>query len=88
MISDIISSYLAVKVYTASVWMGGGRGVLSRVGDVILQEVYTLYVTRFRTNTKLLTQYPYPPSPQDINLEGEGPQTENQLPQSPFAGNF
>jgi hypothetical protein len=72
--------------YAARVWMGGGRGVLSRVGDHIMQEVYTLYVTRFRTN-KIAYPIPIPP-PQDKNLEGEGTQTDNQLPQSPFAGHF
>ncbi len=39
--------------------------VLSRVGDHILQEFYSLYVTRFRT-----CKVAYPP--QDKNLEGEG----------------
>jgi hypothetical protein len=50
MISGIISSYLRpfVKVCADSVRLGGG-GVLSRVGDHILQEFYTLYATRFRT---------------------------------------
>ncbi len=36
-------------VYADSVGLGVGGGVLSRVGDHILQEFYTLYVTRFRT---------------------------------------
>jgi hypothetical protein len=62
----------------------GSRGVLSRVGDHILQEVYSLYVTRFLTY-----KIAYPiliPPPQDKNLEREGPQPDKQLPQSPFAG--
>ncbi len=36
-------------VYTDSVWLGGGVGVLSYVGDHILQGFSTLYLTRFRT---------------------------------------
>jgi hypothetical protein len=36
-------------VNTDSVWLGGGGGVLSPVGDHILQEFNTLYLTRFRT---------------------------------------
>jgi hypothetical protein len=35
--------------YTENVWMGGGGGLLSTVGDHILQEFNTLYLTRFRT---------------------------------------
>jgi len=41
--------------------------LLGRVGDHILQEFSTLYVTRFRTY-----KIAYPPPPQDKNLEGEG----------------
>ncbi len=33
----------------AGVWLGGG-GVLSSVGDYILQEFITLYLARFRTD--------------------------------------
>jgi hypothetical protein len=36
-------------VYTDSEWLGGGDGVLSPVGDHILQEFNTLYLTRFGT---------------------------------------
>jgi hypothetical protein len=36
-------------VYTNSVRLGGGGGVSSPVGDQILQELNTLYLTRFRT---------------------------------------
>jgi hypothetical protein len=36
-------------VYKDNVWLGGRRGVLSCVGDHILQELNTLYLTRFRT---------------------------------------
>ncbi len=38
-------------VYTNSVWLGGGwgLGVLSCVVDHILQEINTLFLTRFRT---------------------------------------
>jgi hypothetical protein len=36
-------------VYTDSVWLGGGGGLLSPVGDHILQEFNTLYLTRFKT---------------------------------------
>ncbi len=68
MISGIISGPTpCVKVYADSGWLGGGKGggVLRRVGDHILQEFYTLYLTRFRTY-----KIAYPP--QDKNLEGEG----------------
>jgi hypothetical protein len=51
-------------------------------GDHILQEFYTLYVTRFRA-------YIIADLPQDKNLEKcKGPQTDNQLPQNPFTGPF
>jgi hypothetical protein len=43
--------------YIASVWLGGGKGgggVLSPVGDHILREFRTLYLTRFR-NYKIAT---------------------------------
>jgi hypothetical protein len=36
-------------VYTESEWLGGGGRVMSPVGDHILQEFNTLYLTRFRT---------------------------------------
>jgi hypothetical protein len=53
-------------VYTNSVWLGGGGvGVLSCVGDHILQEFYTLYLTRFGA-------YKIDRPPQDKNLGGEG----------------
>ncbi len=34
---------------TDNVWLGGGGGVLSLVGDHILQEFNTLYLTRLRS---------------------------------------
>jgi len=52
--------------------------MLSRVGGHTLQEFYTLYLTRFRT-------YKIANPPQD---KKRGPQTDNQLPQSPFAGHL
>ncbi len=36
-------------VYTDSVWLWGGGGVLNCTVDHILQEFYTLFLTRFRT---------------------------------------
>ncbi len=36
-------------VYTGSVWLGGGWGVWSCVVDHILQEFYTLFLTKVRT---------------------------------------
>jgi hypothetical protein len=36
-------------VFTDSVWLGGGGLMLSCVGDHILYEFNTLYLTRFRT---------------------------------------
>jgi hypothetical protein len=38
-------------VRTDSVWLGGGGEVLSCVGDHILQEFNTLFLTRFRIRT-------------------------------------
>jgi hypothetical protein len=44
------SSLCQSTVYTDSMWLGGGGwGALSCVGDHILQEFNTLYLTRFRT---------------------------------------
>jgi hypothetical protein len=58
---------------------GRGWGVLSSVGDHILQEFNTLYLTRFRN-------YKIARPPQIKNLEGERPQTDKYRPQSPFTG--
>jgi hypothetical protein len=51
--------------YTDTMWLGRGGGVLSPVGDHILQEFNILYLTRFRTykiarppQTKHLPQSP------------------------------
>ncbi len=54
----------------------GVRGVLSCVGDYILQE----FLTRFRTYKIKI--------PTNKNLGGEGPQTDKHLPQSPFTCKF
>ena len=56
--------------------------MLSLVGDHILREFDTPYLTRFRT-------YQIDRPPQTKNLGGEGePQTDKHLPQSPFTGKF
>ncbi len=67
------------EVYTVSVWFGmaGGRGVLSSVGDHILQGFNTLYLTN-----KIARP------PQTKTFEGRGPQLDKHLPQSPFTGKF
>ncbi len=44
-----LSSQSQSTLFTDSVWLGGGGGVLSCVGDHILQEFNTLFLTRFRT---------------------------------------
>ncbi len=59
-------------VYTDSVWLGGD-GVLSPVGDHILQEFNTLYLTRFRAN-----KIARPPKTKTLE-----PQTDKHLPESP-----
>ncbi len=49
---ELLSPFMCQsKVYTDSVWLGvgGGGEVLSPVGDHILQEFTTLYLSRFRT---------------------------------------
>ncbi len=83
MFSGIVSSStlspLPVTNYSRQC-VGGGRGI-SRVGDHILQDFYNPYVTRSEP-TKLFVH------PKTINLDGEGPQTDKQLPQSPFPGYF
>jgi hypothetical protein len=48
--------------YTQAV-CGGGGGVLRSVENHILQDLYTLYMTRFRQKSR----------------KGGGPQTDNQL---------
>jgi hypothetical protein len=68
-------------VYTDSVWLGGDGRVLSCVGDHILQEFNTLFLTRFRTYNIALT-------PQTKTYERRGPQTDKHLPLSPFLGQF
>ncbi len=54
--------------------------MLSPVGDHILQEFNTLYLSRFRTN-----KISRPPQTKG---EGRGPQTDKHLPQSPFTSKF
>ncbi len=51
-----------------------GVGVLSCVGDHILQEFNTLFLTRFRI-------YKITLPPQTKTSEGRGPQTDEHLPQ-------
>jgi hypothetical protein len=55
-------------VYTDSVWLGGGGGGVSTVGDHILQEFNTLYLTKFRT-------YKIASPPQTKTYEWRGPQS-------------
>jgi hypothetical protein len=38
-----------VEIYSVAVWLGGGGGMVRCVGDHILQEFNTKYLTRFRT---------------------------------------
>jgi hypothetical protein len=52
--------------------------MLTTVGDHILQELNTLYLTRLRT-------YKIATPPQTKNL---GPHTDKHLPQSPFTCQF
>ncbi len=54
---------------------------LSPVGDLILLEFNTLYLTRFRT-------YKIDRPPQTKPRRGERPQTDKYMPQSPFTGKF
>jgi hypothetical protein len=49
LLSDLPPSQTKCTVYTDSVWLGGGGGVLNCVVDHILQEFYTLFLTGFRT---------------------------------------
>jgi hypothetical protein len=75
--------------YIDSVWMGGDGGgggreggwLLSPVRDHILLEFKTLYLTRFRT-------YKIATPPLTKTYEGRGPQTDKNLPQSIFTGQF
>ncbi len=60
------------RVFTDSVWLGGVVGVLSCVGDHILQEVNTLFLTRFRT-------YKIATPPQTKTQEERGPQADKHL---------
>jgi hypothetical protein len=55
--------------------------VLSPVVDHILQDLDTLYLTRFRT-------YKIARPHQTKTRKGEGPPTYKNLPQSPFKGQF
>jgi hypothetical protein len=48
-----------------------------------LQELYTVYLTRFKTYKIAL-----PVPPQTKTYEGRGHQTDKQLPPSPFTGKF
>ncbi len=59
---------------------GGGGGMLSSVGDLILQDFYTIC-------DLILNLQNCCPS-QAKTLEGRGPQTVKKLPQSPFAFTF
>ncbi len=64
-----------VKVpYIQTVYVGG---LLSCVGDHILQQFNTLFLTRFRT-------YTIATPPQTKTQEGRGHQTDKHLPRSPF----
>ncbi len=74
------STVYSIQYITDSVRLGGG-GMLSYVGDHILQEFNTLFLTRFR-NYKIAS------STKTKTLEGRGPQTGKHLPQSPFTGQF
>jgi hypothetical protein len=69
-----------------SVWLGGDGGVLSCVGDHILQEFNTLFLTRFRTYKKSLCH------PKQKPRRGGGLRQINicrkHLSQSPFQGKF
>ncbi len=55
--------------------------MLSPVGDHILQEFNTLYLTTFKT-------YKIARPPQTIIQEGRRPQTDKHLPQSPITCKF
>ncbi len=55
--------------------------MLSLVGDHILQEFNTLYLTRFRI-------YKVARPPQTKTQEGRGPQTDKHLPRNPSTGQF
>jgi hypothetical protein len=52
-------------VCTDSVWLGGSEGLLSCVGEHILQEFNTLLLTRFRTYKIAL-----PPPTKNLGVEG------------------
>ncbi len=54
--------------------------MLSPLGDQILQEFNTLFLTEFRAY-----KFARPPKK---NVGEEGPQTDKNLPQSPFTGQF
>jgi hypothetical protein len=58
---SLLSKYSIYRQYVTK----EGLGVISRVGDHILQEFYTQYLTKFRT-------YKIAPPPQVKNLGGEG----------------
>jgi hypothetical protein len=50
LLSDLpLPSQTKCTVYTDSVWLWEGGGVFSCAEDHILQEFYTLFLTRFRT---------------------------------------
>ncbi len=67
-------------VYTDSVWLWGGWGVLSPVGDHILQKFKTLYLIWFGTD-----KIAFPPQ---TKPRRRGPQSDKHLPQSPFTCQF
>jgi hypothetical protein len=82
--SNLLSSspFLPFPVSKYSIYRQcvAGKGVLSCVGDHILQELKTLYLTRFRT-------YKIARPPQTKTLGDRGPQTDKNLPQLPLQAN-
>ncbi len=61
-------------VFTDSVWLWGGGGVLSCVVEHILQEFNTLFLTRFRTYkiaTPPQTKTPIKTTPPGVNFNNE-----------------
>ncbi len=71
--------YIQILIVCGREWLGGE--VLSCVGDHILQEFNTIYLTRLRTYESALP-------PETKPRRGRGPQTDKHLPQSPFTNIF
>jgi hypothetical protein len=70
------------SVCTDSVWLGGGGvGMLNCVGDHILQEFNTLYLTRYRT-------YKIALPPQKKSRRGGGLRQINTCRKVPFTCKF